>query len=635
MVFERSKKPNVNSPNTTPLNQRGNSNTGKRVIPAPNKDNRGGDDDIPPSPWLKEFHQPSSQASFVEYLRWMRPPGGEQKDTTKLQILQMATEGANYQQRLKLLNQRTKVIAGKNNWFVAKSTWRIRVGGHKGPENILLPAFDALGMPYLPASTLRGVARNQAIRHFMVTDGLDWKAAEQKVAAYFGSLSAAGADRSGKVIFLDAYPDGNQSSSGLVVDMANSIWKWEDAQLKYDPNPNAFLSLHQAKFIIGIRPMASCKPEALNQVRTWLMEGLCHGVGSQINTGYGSFATTEQSIRRSFLKIDFKVQGQLIHGQQEFKNVREPYQRDRDTNKFKRDPRGNLKSTSKGFAEVRPVAFKSMLRYWFRTMALGVLPPDQVKEWEAKIFGSITLKKFGWLRVEVLDGKNEYLEAYDKQSGILLLSFSTEIPLANRSSFERLIKHLTWLMFHLGGVGQGARRPHYERTNRGAPRWRGSDLFPERKDEFWQLPELIDDLQVLFRNRLKDFYQALAALTNTQIVARSAGLVSIDTWVEALDTSAVMLLCKGQGGPDKPYALSVLHNEDLKVQNRGKLDYDPNLCGSTTTRPVKPSPIWIANFSYFQVVTIFGVDDIPNNPRGKFLKNLQQTSNGSSYRQIN
>jgi CRISPR-associated protein Cmr6 len=632
MVFERPKKRNVNSPNTTPPNQGGNSNTGRRVIPAPNTDNRGGGDDIPPSPWLKESQQPSSQASFVEYLRWMRPPGGEQKDTTKLQILQMATEGADYQQRLKLLNQRTKAIAGENNWFVAKSAWRIRVGGHKGPENILLPAFDALGMPYLPASTLRGVARNQAIRHFMVADSLDWEAAEQKVAAYFGSLSAAGADRSGKVIFLDAYPDGNQSSSGLAVDMANSIWKWEDAQLKYDPNPNAFLSLHQAKFIIGIRPMASCKPEVLNQVRTWLMEGLCHGVGSQINTGYGSFATTEQSIQRSFLKIDFKVQGQLVHGQQEFKNVREPYQRDHNTNKFKRDPKGNLKSTGKGFAEVRPVAFKSMLRYWFRTMALGVLSPDQVKEWEARIFGSITPQKLGWLRVQVLDGRIEYAEArnrdddYGEQVGKLLLSFSAEAPVAVRSDLEQLMKNLAWLMFHLGGVGQGARRPCYSRQNRpSAPWWRGSSLVVENEDMFWDLEGSIDDLQNLFQRRLTAFYGALRLLTtNTQQQTRSIGTVANDHWAEALDSNAVMLLCMGQEVHKKPYALDVLHSDDFKIRG----NYDSNLCGSTTTKPVKPSPVWIANFVDFQVVTIFGVNGTHDNPRQKFLDTLRKNNDG-------
>jgi CRISPR-associated protein Cmr6 len=374
--------------------------------------------------------------------------------------------------------------------------------------------------------------------------------------------------------------------------------------------------------------MASCKPEVLNQIRTWLMEGLCHGVGSQINTGYGSFATTEQSIQRSFLKIDFKVQGQLIHGQQEFKNVREPYQRDRDTNKFKRDAKGNLKSTGKGFAEVRPVAFKSMLRYWFRTMALGVLSPDQVKKWEAQIFGSIKPQKLSWLRVEVVDGGIEYAEAhnrnddYGEQVGKLLLSFSAEAPVAVRSDLEQLMKNLAWLMFHLGGVGQGARRPCYSRQNRqSAPWWRGSTLVVENEDEdtFWALQGSIDDLQNLFQRRLTAFYRALRLLiTNTQQQTQSIGTVANDRWVEALDSNAVMLLCMGKEVHDKPYALAVLHSDDFKIRG----NYDSNLCGSTTTQPVKPSPVWIANF----------VDGTPDNPRQKFLNTLRK--NNDRYRQI-
>lgn len=553
----------------------------------------------------------------------MRSPDSEYKDPTKVQILQLAAEGANYQARLKVLNQRTKSIAGNKNWFSAKSPWRMRVGGHKGPENILLPAFDALGMPYLPASTLRGVARTQAIRHFMDTESLDWKAAEQKVAAYFGSLDADATDRSGKVIFLDAYPNGDNASCGLMVDMANNIWSWKDDRPEYNPNPNPFLSLDRAEFIIGIRPTTQCTPAVLKQVHQWLIAGLQQGAGSQINTGYGTLLTQGQSTPKGFLEVDFIIKGQLIHGQQRFA----PWNRDRG-----RYDRGQ------SVAEARPVAFKSMLRYWFRTLALGVLPVDLVKTWEAQLFGSITPQTRGWLRVELLDGEVTQKEARDKkdpcgeQEGKLVLQFSTEAPLAERAKIEQLLKNLTWLMFHLGGIGQGARRPCYSRQY--APWWRGADLIAVSEAEFWYLPESIDDLQKLFKTRLKDFHKALELLTNTKTTARSAGAVSIDTWVEAVDSNAVMLLCKGLDKYDKPYALSILHSEELKVQNRGKLDYDPNLCGSTTSKPVKPSPVWIANFGDFQVVTIFGVDGNPDNPRGKFLKTLQQTKNGSSYRQI-
>ena len=287
MVFQRPNqpsRPNNNRQQPVPPTQQSTKNPARRVIPNPpdgsggNRDNRygggGSSNSDLPSPWLGGTHHPDGTAGFVEYLRWMRSPDSEYRDPTKVQILQMAAEGAKYQDRLKVLNQRTKAIAGDKNWFAAKSTWRMRVGGHRGPENILLPAFDALGIPYLPASTLRGVARTQAIRHFMVTEDLSWAVAEQKIGTYFGSLDAVDKDRSGKVIFLDAYPNGNNSSCGLMVDMANNIWSWKDNQPEYNPNPNPFLSLHQAEFIIGIRPTVQCTPVVLQQLHQWLVEGL-------------------------------------------------------------------------------------------------------------------------------------------------------------------------------------------------------------------------------------------------------------------------------------------------------------------------------------------------------------------------
>ncbi len=635
MVFQRPNqpsRPNNNRQQPVPPTQ----NPVRRVIPNPpgggggNRENRSGcggnsNSDLP-SPWLGGTHHPDGTAGFVEYLRWMRSPDNEYKDPTKVQILQMAAEGAKYQERLKVLNQRTKVIAGDKNWFAAKSTWRMRVGGHRGPENILLPAFDALGIPYLPASTLRGVARTQAIRHFMVTEDLSWAVAEQKIGAYFGSLDAVDKDRSSKVIFLDAYPNGNNSSCGLMVDMTNNIWSWKDNQPEYNPNPNPFLSLHQAEFIIGIRPTVQCTPVVLQQLHQWLVEGLQQGAGSQINTGYGTLLTQGQSRPKGFLEVDFRVEGQLIHGQQKaalWNHGKHRYDR------------------GQPFAETRPVAFKSMLRYWFRTIALGVLPADRVKTLEAQIFGAIKPQTCGWLRVELLDGKVTQKEARYKQDpcgeqeGKLVLQFSTEAPLASQPVIEKLIKNLTWLMFHLGGIGQGARRPCYSRASRQyAPWWRGSDLIADNKDKFWQLPDSIDDLSKLFQDRIKSFYQALEMLTKMKEQPRSLGTVSVDQWTEALDSNAVMLICAGAGKYDKPYALSVLHSDNLKVQIRGRLDYDPNLCGSTTSRLVKPSPVWIANFGDFQVVTIFGVANKTDNPRYRFLEALQKDNNGSNYSQI-
>jgi len=218
----------------------------------------------------------------------MRAADYPHKDATKTQILQTAQENANYTQRLEQLNQRTQLLAKDGIAFQVKSTWRIRVGGHRGPESILLPAFDALGMPYIPSSTLRGVARNQAIREIMATNNLEWKEAEKEIAPYFGDINAKEEkNKTGKVVFFDAYPLPSKNG-GLEMDMANNIWSWKDDSMEYSPNPNPFLSLKEPTFLIGLRLASNCEDEKiLEKVKQWLKKGLQLGIGSQVNTGYG------------------------------------------------------------------------------------------------------------------------------------------------------------------------------------------------------------------------------------------------------------------------------------------------------------------------------------------------------------
>jgi CRISPR-associated protein Cmr6 len=383
-----------------------------------------------PSPWLDHPQHPNngkpnpnSSASFVEYLRWMRSldQSPAYKDATKVQILQTSQEKANYTERLRVLTKRTKLIAGEGNWFEVSCPWRIRVGGIRGVESMLIPAFDALGMPYIPSSTLRGVARNAAIREFM-EEGLDWNAAEKKIAPYFGSIDTKNSkDQMGKVTFLDAYPMPSKDG-GLSVDIANNIWKWEgDRMGEYSPNPNPFLSLKNAKFVIGIRASSTGSNEELDRVRKWLVKGLQNGVGSQVNSGYGVLTCAEGQIKQPFFRVGFAVRGQLIHGRQKFTQ----WQWNHNRNRW--DMRGQAE------AEVRPVAFKSMLRYWFRAFALGVLPIAQVKLWEATLFGAIDPQKRGYFNISINDGVLVQKEArasrdgqgdnYGVQEGTLLFQY--------------------------------------------------------------------------------------------------------------------------------------------------------------------------------------------------------------------
>ena len=248
-----------------------------------------------PSPWLGDLQPPTcKEATFVEYLRWMRSPLAEGKDSTKVELLQKAVTG-NYPERLKMLNKRTRDLAQSGGVILEmEAPWRIRVGGQKGPESMLLPTFDASGIPYLPSTTLRGIARTQAINEFMQQENLSWQQAEKRIAAFFGDLDAQQPqNRMGKVIFFDAYPTAStkpqtNSNGGLAVDIVNNIWKWEGDRLNYNPSPNIFLSLLKPTFVIGLRPMVNCPDSTFTQIKEWLIKGLeSSGAGAQINSGYG------------------------------------------------------------------------------------------------------------------------------------------------------------------------------------------------------------------------------------------------------------------------------------------------------------------------------------------------------------
>lgn len=647
MVFEKPKPRNsnqsnsqaVNRPtrNNPPANDHRGGNRGGHGGNNNDRNNRnggnGGNQPPIPSPWLNPENepQPHPEASFIEYLRWMRVTSENDviKNSTKVQILQMAEQGSKYSQRLQQLTKRTELIAQKS--FKVQCPWRIRVGGHRGPESILLPAFDALGIPYIPSSTLRGVARTQAIREIMAKNNIEWQEAEKQIAPYFGSLETQDkANQAGKVVFLDAYPLPNQNQNVLAVDMANNIWQWDNNTPKYSPNPNPFFSLEKPMFLIGLRLASNCQDnDILEKVKQWLIKGLQAGVGSQVNTGYGQLNPAGKLEKNhEFFRVEFVIEGQLIHGRQRFRNVNQPYQRG-DDGRFRTDNNGKLRTDNIATSEVRPVAFKSMLRYWFKTFALGILEPAQVQEWEAKIFGGITTpnQKFGWLMVRVLEGKTIRDNAasrnddFGEQSGILTLNYSPEIPQSQKQNLEKLIKNLTWLMFHLGGIGQGARRPLYSRKNRNPPRppwYRGCNLITESDDNFWTLPDNTKQFQELFKTKIRNFYEALQTLgvnfNSRQL--RTCGIVRNNQWTEAIDANCRIFVCSGDETFGKSYALSVLHSDELKFHN----NYDGNLCGKTQGNQVIPSPVWIADLGSYQVVTVFGANE---NPRRKYLETLQ------------
>ena len=599
----------------------------------------GGNNNPPqPSPWLNAENepQPDQSASFVEYLRWMRAADYPHKDATKTQILQTAQENANYTQRLDQLNQRTQLLAKDGITFQIKSTWRIRVGGHRGPESILLPAFDALGMPYIPSSTLRGVARNQAIREIMATNNLEWKEAVEKTTLYFGDINAKEEkNKTGKVVFFDAYPLPSKNG-GLEMDMANNIWSWKDDSMEYSPNPNPFLSLKEPTFLIGLRLASNCEDEKiLEKVKQWLKKGLQLGIGSQVNTGYGQLILSgkNQRLESEFYRLDFELEGQLIHGYQRF------------TQWQWNERRNEWQMRSAPVAEVRPTAFKSMLRYWFRVLASGVLPINEVQKIEAELFGGINPKKYGYLQVNILEGKVTQKEPRTnaqgkndpcgEQRGTLVLSLSSETPKDKQEDVKKLAKYLLWFLADMGGIGQGARRPNYSRKTREyAPWFRGSTLYIDSEEDFWAIAKDVQGFKQQFQQRLQDFYGILDKISETNINTnnlRTVDQVSQNQWIDAADSNCQIFVCAGNEQRGKPHALAILHSDTLKITGKnGQREYDGNLCGKVSGG-AKPSPVWIADLGNYQIVTVFGAN---LNPRQEFIKQLRSNTSPQNFAQI-
>jgi CRISPR-associated protein Cmr6 len=132
-------------------------------------------------------------------------------------------------------------------------------------------------------------------------------------------------------------------------------------------------------------------------------------------------------------------------------------------------------------SELRPTAFRGVLRYWFRAIALAMYPPQQAKKLEANLFGAIEPEP----TKGSLDLWLEDIEEDLVRNRPPLYWYTGTICLQSKQPEERnLAKNLLQLASHLGGVGRGSRRPlHWNDTptNNGWRGWRGC---------YWELSEI-------------------------------------------------------------------------------------------------------------------------------------------------
>jgi len=178
-----------------------------------------------------------------------------------------------------------------HGWHTAVFTMKthsrliLGLGGASALETglILHPLY---GFPYLPASSIKGIARAYA--------RMDGHASPEEIKCSFGSEDkepqAIMNNIQGGVIFLDGFP---KAFPKLIVDIMNphysEYYQGEKPPADYlNPSPIYFLAIEKgAQFSFSL----VAKEEALlSKVAQWLKKGLIElGIGGKTNVGYGYF----------------------------------------------------------------------------------------------------------------------------------------------------------------------------------------------------------------------------------------------------------------------------------------------------------------------------------------------------------
>ncbi len=399
----------------------------------------------------------------LQSLYWTEPKLPDEKDEAqRMEILKntVAAEPSCREIYSKLRDRTLKLVDNKKeNILKVTFNWRLRVGGTRGFRELLLPVLHPVfGIPYIPASTLKGAARAWAKKH----------GASAQVYEILGMLQGKNV-KAAKVEFLDAFP----TKPCLSIDVATPQWSWTGNVVKYQPVPHPLLSLEEPEFLIGLRLTAQGTkyPDAIETVKKWLENALAEGIGSRVSSGYGltnkpsHFQPSYQSA-----KYEFELWTQGMYG----------YNPPSKENRYQGD------------VEFRPSAVRGILRYWFRAVALSLYDVPTCQTLETELFGD--LGKQGKISIATKFNLSRPSEPYCYRGKIDLTATETK--------YLHLAEQILILASHLGGIGRGSRRPlhllngrmrgcHWEVSDRDLPltydRNQWGDLFTTLKNAFQQV----------------------------------------------------------------------------------------------------------------------------------------------------
>ncbi|OBQ34171.1 MAG: hypothetical protein AN487_18745 [Anabaena sp. CRKS33] len=520
----------------------------------------------------------------LQALYWVEPNLPENDASQRMSILRetvAAEQGCN--QIYTKLYQRTLQLAdGKENTVSVSFNWRMRIGGTRGFRELLLPVLHPIfGIPYIPASTLKGAAKAWARKND----------APVRVQELLGMLNGRDA-KAAKIEFLDAFP----TKHCLSIDVATPQWKWNDNKVMYGPVPHPLLSLEQPQFLIGLRPTSRQNPDCqddLKTVKSWLENALNSGIGSRVSSGYGKTLGTIPitNTRKSY---DFELWTQGMYG----------------SNPPSRE------NNYQGTTEFRPSAVRGILRYWFRAVALGLYDVATCQKLEEEIFGN--LGKQGKISLSTKVNPSNKKDPYFYAGKIYLEA--TEIKYLN------LAERLLFLAVQLGGVGRGSRRPLHllNRRMRGC-HWEivGKDLPLHYDGEQWRK----------FFTELKQVFQAIQTPIGSYAVSpgrprtRQQDVLDKNTQIWLLKSPSQVHPEKitnwqtdGSSSKVRGTALDLLYSNN-RFKGQSQEQGNANVGGALET----PSFVWIKSIFTdslpYQVITIFGSDYPDRQEFAKELKN--------------
>jgi len=477
------------------------------------------------------------------------------------------------------LTEKTKQLADET--IQTDFIWRVRVGGMRGFQELLLPVFHPVyGVPFIPASSLKGAVRAWAKQQGKPT---------AEINRLFGTLD----DGVGCVQFFDAFP----TKPCLSVDMANPQWPWEGNRVKYDPKPHALLSMERPSILIGMA-RTSCSQKDSDDVKIakeWLEQALGSGIGSRVSGGYGRTKLTKGLAESS--PHPFQIWTQGMYG------ATPPAK----------------ENHYQGQVEFRPTAIRGILRYWFRAFALGLYDPQTCQDLENRVLGNLSLE--GMVRIGVEFQKQPSPKEIYAYGGTILLE-------AKSSNYLHLMEKLLCFASHMCGVGRGSRRPlHWNRPRMRGCHWELSESILPFEKEGWK--HLIQEIKQIFqsiqktgqsptqespgnaKNRYQDVFNNDARI----YLVPSSRMIhpkQVKNWSQQGNTPAI----RGQ-------ALDILYGDSrFKGETR-------NQGGNALVGGKLGTPSFViiqSNFpsqNPYQVVSIFGAE---NHDRKLFIQNLPNDS---------